>query len=176
MAATLEIVLNIPQADWLFLTNRGGKWLAINRSKIPEILNSLPSEPNEHSSNPPMRESVKTSPSTLESLISTAVRAPTQNLSDPILEQLKGRELYIRLAPDSPKDGRPVMITSKVGDVGGLVQAYTTRSRPGITYAGMQWDAIVDMINNAPQVPGVHIINDNDDWIVLGRSDITAAT
>lgn len=171
---TLEIALTIPQADWLILTNRGGDWIAINKSQIPGILNSLPSQPGEGSNDPPGQESAKTSPSTLDSLISQAARGATQNRSEPILEQLKGRELYVRLAAEPSEDGQPVMITSKAGGVGGLVQAYTTRNRPGITYGGMTWEAIVDMINNAPDIPGVHIINDNDDWIVLGRSDITS--
>jgi hypothetical protein len=100
---------------------------------------------------------------------------PAEVQAKSILEQLKGRELYVRLAAAQSEDGHPVMITSRVGDVEGLVQAYTTRSRPGITYGGMTWEAIVDMIASAPDIAGVHLINDNDDWIILGRSDIHAA-
>jgi hypothetical protein len=172
---TLEIASTIPQADWLILTNRSGDWIAISKSQISGILNSLPSQPSARPNDPPGQESAKTSSETLDSLISQAAHIPTQNRSDPILEQLQGRELYLRLAGEPSEGNQPVMITSKVGDIGGLVQAYTTRSRPGITYGGMTWEAIVDMINNAPHIPGVHIINDNDDWIVLGRPDITRA-
>jgi hypothetical protein len=64
------------------------------------------------------------------------------------------------------------MITSEVGDVRGLVQAYTTRRRPEIVYGGMTWQAIADMVKGSSDIPGVHIINDNDDWVVLGRSEI----
>jgi hypothetical protein len=172
---TLEIAWNISQADWLILTNLDGNWLAINRRQIPAILNSLPSAPREHSNDPSGQESGKTSLETLDSLISKTVRLTAKTRAESILEQLKGRELYVRLAAEPSDDGQPVLITSKVGDIQGLVQAYTTRSRPGIAYGGMTWEAIVDMIENAPGIPGVHIINDNDDWVVLGRSDIRAA-
>jgi hypothetical protein len=172
---TLEITMSIPKADWLILTNLDGNWLAINRRQIPPILNSLPSAPSESLNDPSGQESGKTSLETLDSLISKTVRLPAEIRAESILAQLKGRELYVRLAAQPSGSGQPVMVTSKVGDIQGLVQAYTTRSRPGVTYGGMTWEAIVDMIENAPDIPGVHIINDNDDWVVLGRSDIRAA-
>lgn len=172
---TLEITMSIPKADWLILTNLDGNWLPIHRRQIPAILNSLPSEPDERSNDPSGQESGKTSLETLDSLISKAVRLPEEIRAESILEQLKGRELYVRLAAQPSGGGQPIMITSKVGDIRGLVQAYTTRSRPGVAYGGMTWEAIVDMIENAPDMPGVHIINDNDDWVVLGRSDIKPA-
>lgn len=175
---TLEIASKIPQADWLILTNLEGNWLAINKRQIPGILtslNRLSSELGKRSNDPPHGESAKTAPGTLESLISEADRVPAENWPDPILEQLRGRELYVRLADKLSEDGQPIMLTSKVGDIRGLVQAYTTRSRPGIVYGGMTWEVIVDIIENASDIPGVHIINENDDWVVLGRSDIRAS-
>jgi hypothetical protein len=174
---TLEIAWSIPRADWLILTNLGGNWLAINRRQVLGVLNSLSSEPDdpgERSNDSSGWESAKTSPDTLDSLISKAVRASAENWYDPVLKQLQGRELYVQLAAELSEDGQPVMVTSKVGDIRGLVQAHTSCSRPGITYGGMTWEAIVDMIENAPHIPGIHIINDNDDWIVLGRSEIQA--
>jgi hypothetical protein len=172
---TLKIALDIPEADWLILTNLDGDWLAVHRRQMPGILNSLPSERGERSNDPARQQSEKTSPSTLDVLISQTVREPAEIRAASILEQLKGRELYVCLAADPSGGRQPVMITSKVGDIAGLVQVHTTRSRPGITYGGMTWEAIVDMIENAPDISGVHIINDNDDWVVLGRSDIKTA-
>jgi hypothetical protein len=40
----------------------------------------------------------------------------------------------------------------------------------------MKWEAIVEMVKNAAEIPGVHIINDRDDWVVLGRREIQAGT
>jgi hypothetical protein len=172
---TLEIAWNIPRADWLILINLDGNWFAINRRQILGILNSLssePGDPGERSNDSSGLESAKTSPSVLDSLISKAVSTPAENWYGLLLKQLQGRELYIQLAAELSEDGQPVMVTSKVGDIRELVQAHTSRSRPGITYGGMTWEAIVDMIENTPHIPGVHIINDNDDWVVLGRSEI----
>lgn len=174
---TLEVAWNIPRADWLILTNLDGNWLAINRRQIPGVLNSLssePGDPGERSNDPSGWESAKTSPGTLDLLISKAVGTPVENWYDLLRKQLQGRELYIQLAAELSEGGQPVMVTSKVGDIRALVQAHTSRSRPGITYGGMTWEAIVDMIEKAPHIPGVHIINDNDDWVVLGRSEIQA--
>lgn len=54
----------------------------------------------------------------------------------------------------------------------GVAQVYTSRRRHGVTYGGMTWDTLANIVKNSPDISGVQIVNDNDDWVVLGRSEI----
>lgn len=169
----LKMTLDIPSADWLIVTSMQGTWLPIRKTQIASILANLGNrKPNgiatERSNNNRRAD--------LEALISNAVGKSTDSWSDEVLGALSERELYIKLSDQPSDSGRPVMITSEVGGVKGLVQAYTSRRRPGIAYGGMKWEAIVEMVTKATEIPGVHIINDRDDWVVLGRHEIQADT
>jgi hypothetical protein len=169
----LRMALDIPEADWLIVTSRQGTWLPIRKTQIAAILETLANGPP----NETLAEQSNNDRATdLEVLISNAVGESADSWFDVMLRALSGRELYIKLSDQPSETGRPVMITSEVGGVNGLVQAYTSRRRPEITYGGMKWEAIAEMVKGAPEIPGVHIINDRDDWVVLGRSEIQAGT
>lgn len=169
----LKMALEIPAADWLIVTSTQGTWLPIRKTQIAIILQTLGNkEPNKIAT----EQSNNNRGTDLEALISNAVSKSADSWSDEILRSLSGRELYIKLSDQASDSGRPVMITSEVGGVKGLVQAYTSRRRPDIAYGGMKWEAIVEMVKNAAEIPGVHIINDRDDWVVLGRRELQAST
>jgi SseB protein N-terminal domain len=169
----VKMALDIPAADWLIVTSMQGDWLPIRKNQLAAIRETLGSEiPNAIAD----EQSDNGRDADLESLISIAVGKPADKWSDALIRKLRGRELYVKLSDQPSDNGRPVMVTSEVGGVKGLVQAYTSRRRPGITYGGMKWEAIVEMVNNATEIPGVHVINDRDDWVVLGRREIQAGT
>jgi hypothetical protein len=169
----LKMALDIPAADWLIVTSMQGNWLPIRKAQIAIILQTLGNEePNRLAT----EQSNNNRDADLEALISIAVGKSADNWSDELIRELSGRELYVKLSDQPSDNGRPVMVTSEVGGVKGLVQAYTSRRRPGITYGGMKWEAIVEMVKNATEIPGVHVINDRDDWVVLGRREIQAGT
>lgn len=165
----LKMALEIPQADWLIVTNLDGDWLPIRKSQIAQILGRGPGEPSKKKST---GETATDENAELDLLISDAAKQSGEDWLQPLLGALNGRELFLPISDQPSEDGRAKIVTSEVGGVSGLVQAYTSRRRPGITYGGMRWDAIVDMIKRAPEMPGVHIISDNDDWVVLGRAQI----
>jgi hypothetical protein len=170
----LKMARDIPEADWLIVTNMQGTWLPIRKTQIAAILETLENrKPNGIAAT---EQSSNNHGADLEALISNAVGKSADKWSDEMLRTLSGRELYIKLSDQPSDSGRPVMITSEAGGVKGLVQAYTSRRRPGIAYGGMKWEAIVEMVKNTNEIPGVHIINDRDDWVVLGRWEIQAGT
>jgi hypothetical protein len=167
------MALDIPAADWLIVTSIQGDWLPIRKAQIVAILETLENrEPNRVDPG----HSDDNRGADLEALISNSVVKSSDSWSDEMLRALSGRELYLKLSEQPLENGQQVMITSQVGDVKGLVQAFTSRRRPGITYGGMKWEAIVEMVKKATEIPGVHIINDRDDWVVLGRHEIQADT
>lgn len=167
----LSMTAQLPQADWLIVSTESGAWLPISRRQVPVILNGLNAAAPGSSHHPV--ESVDEEP-TLDEAISQAHGKPPDDWSRPLMERLGNRELYVRISPDRLEGGRPVLITSTIGEVGGLIQTYTSRIRKEFTYGGMTWEAIADMVKNAPAIPGVHLINDNDDWVVLDRKVIEA--
>jgi hypothetical protein len=153
----LTMAVGMPRADWLIVCNTTGDRLPVNKAQMTAIL----AEQNADEG--------------LEAAISRARDPLSDDWFEVLATNLRGRELFVRIAPEPSPDGRPVMITSAVGDVAGLVQAYTSRARPGMTYGGMTWEAIVGMVEDAPGIPGVHVINDADDWVVLERSQLSTA-
>ena len=86
--------------------------------------------------------------------------------------RLRDAQLFVLLTPESATSGRIALMTSAAGGIENLVQAYTSRVRPGYVYGEMDWQAIVDMVDNAPVLAGIHIINDRDDWVIIRRSDL----
>ena len=60
----------------------------------------------------------------------------------------------------------------QVNELPNVVRAYLSRSRSGITYGGIKWEALKEMIRNEPGIDGVQIINDADDWVVFDRESL----
>ncbi|MGZ5369981.1 MAG: hypothetical protein ACXWDD_11795 [Aeromicrobium sp.] len=167
----LRMAHEMQNTDWLIVKSESGEWYPIGKDEIEQLL----AGPTQDESL--QQGSAATGPflgqdDAIEAIITTAA-ADGEESFDALISVLKNRELFLRLAPRPSADGRPVIVTSRVGDVTGLAQAYTSRRRPGMTYGGMKWEAIVEMVLKSAEMAGVHIINDNDDWVVLDRSAIT---
>lgn len=162
----LKIAHDSVRADWLVIVSRNNETVAITRDQLPiisaELLESTAdsSEPN------------STSPDRLESAISNAVNEQSDDRFESALAQLRGREVYVHLTDGVSEDGRPVLFTSAAGGIDGWILTYTTRMRPGIKYGGLVWEELVGMIKNNEGMPGVRVVNDADDWIILGRDVI----
>ncbi|WP_131822179.1 hypothetical protein [Mycobacteroides saopaulense] len=154
----LDLASKIPPVEWLIVKNTEGSQVPIRKSQIAAILNLLPSM------NKPA--------DTVESLITESANYPRKEWFSSLQRRLNDRELFVRLTSQSSASEQPTLITSSAGGIDGLVQAYTTRSRSGYVYGGMSWDAIVDMVANTPALSGVQIVNDNDDWAIITRSDL----
>src|SRR5262249_36745035 len=102
-----------------------------------------------------------------------AVRTDPAQLSPPIASLLPGRELYLELNTEkSGEAGQPAMKTFSVQHLTNVIRAYLTRSRPGITYGGIGWGALKEMIGRAPQIQGVQLMNDADDWVIFDRESL----
>ncbi len=154
----LDLASKMPPVEWLIVKNTQGDLVPIRKGQIAAILNLLPSM------NKPA--------DAVESLIAAAADRPWAEWFSALRHGLNDRELFVRLAPQSSGSGQPALITSSAGGIDGLVQAYTTRSRSGYVYGGMSWNAVVGMVAKTPELAGVQIINDNDDWVIITRSDL----
>lgn len=153
----LGLAQKMSGADWLIVKGSANSWFPIRRSDFEALI--------ELSKEPVLQ---------LDSLISTAAADDSGARVDELLNALRARELFVVVAS---ADGGPLsFVNSSVKGVRSLLQAYTSRRRAGILYAGMTWEAVVDVIEQRPELNGVHVINDTDDWIVLDRADILADT
>lgn len=154
----LDLALRIPPVEWVIVKNIQGDRVPIRKGQIAAILNLLPSM-NRHVG-------------AVESLIAEAAKYQRAEWVSLLQYQLNDRELFVRMASQTSESEQLTLITSSAGGIDGLVQAYTTRSRPGYVYGGMNWNAIVEMLAKTPALPGVQIINDNDDWAIITRADL----
>lgn len=163
----LAAALEMPDLDWVIVSNRASKWVAMNKQQIsaalrgqrPEIVTANNSaEPSQPTGN------------LLEDLITRAVRTPQEQLLPPIASALRGREVFVELAKAQSEDGQPIMKTFAIEHLPRVLRAYTTRSRPEIRYGGMQWEALKEMVKAAAQISGIQIVNEADDWVVFDRA------
>jgi SseB protein N-terminal domain len=167
----LAAALKMPALDWVILSNRASQWVAIRKEQISTILGDLHSDGKEE--NGPLANSGSgPTDKMLEDLITRAVHSTPEQLSPPIDSVLPGRELYLELTAEHSAEGQPIMKTFQVNDTPNVVRAYLTRSRPGITYGGIRWEVLKEMIRNEPGIDGVQIVNDADDWVVFDRESL----
>lgn len=158
----------MPDLDWVIICNSASHWVAIDKRQIPRILDELGSRRDGFSYNPVTGEDA------LEDQITRAVGTPPEELSPPIGSLLRGREIFVELADDQAEDGQPIMKTFTIQQMPRVIRAYTTRTRPGIRYGGMQWEALKNMISAAPELDGIQIVNKADDWVVFDRESLQA--
>jgi hypothetical protein len=166
----LAAALKMPALDWVILSNRASQWVSVRKEQISAILSELDSEG---------KETVPLAPSgsgqadtSLENLITRAVDSTPEELSPSIDSVLTGRELYLEMAAGRGKESHATMKTFQVHGVPDVVRAYLTRRRPGITYGGINWEALKEMIRSQPAINGVQIVNDADDWVVFDRESL----
>lgn len=167
----LAAALKMPELDWVILSNRASQWVAISKQQIPAVLDDLHSgRPDQV--NPFVASETDPAAKMVEDLITRAVRTKSEELSPPIGSVLADRELFLELAAGESEDGQPVMKNFRVEQLRHVVRAYTTRLRPGIRYGGIRWEALKDMIRIAPEIGGVQIVNNADDWVVFDRESL----
>jgi hypothetical protein len=168
----LAAALDMPDLDWVIVCNRTSQWVGINKQQITEVLDVLRSREthvNKLSDLPPDNENV------VENLITRALHTPPEKLSPSIGSVLRGREIFIELAKEQSEDGQPIMKTFAVQHMPRVIRAYTTRTRPGIRYGGMKWEALKDMLRTTTELDGVQIVNNADDWVIFDRESLTAS-
>jgi hypothetical protein len=172
-ADTLAAAAGMPGLDWVILSNRAARWIAIRKQEIPAILAGWDLNEQEHERRPGASGNAPVD-QTLESLITQAVQRGPGELPTPIEPALSGRELFLELAPGSGEGIPPEMKVFRVDDIPNVVRAFLTRNRPGIHYGGVKWEALKEMIGNERGIDGVQIVNDADDWIVFDRKSLGA--
>ncbi len=168
----LSAALLMPDLDWVIVSNSSSQWVALNRQQISATLDDLYHGGNNKDHSSPNRDGRVQA---LEELITRAADTPPEELSPPIGSLLRGREIFVELADIQGGGGQPIMKTFTVSHLARLVRAYTTRTRPGITYGGIQWEALKNMIRTSPELDGVQIINQADDWVVFDRESLRGA-
>jgi hypothetical protein len=162
----LKAAYNGVGSDWLVIVNVDSETVAIERAQIPIIMADLQGlDINQLPGHRDMTDE-------LEETITNSVDVTSDGWYEPALGQLSGRELYVHFTSPSAPGEQPSMQTSAAGGRDGWILSYTTRRRPGITYGGIKWEELVTMIKNNPELPGIRIVNDADDWIILGRDVI----
>ena len=166
----LAAASKMPALDWVIVSNRASQWVSIRKEQIPAILADFHSDGNENS--PLTTSDSRWTDKLLEDLITRAVHSTPEQLSPPIGSVLSGRELYLELTAEQSKEGQPIMKTFQVDDIPNVVRAYLTRSRSGITYGGISWEALKDMVRKEPEIAAVQIVNDADDWVVFDRESL----
>lgn len=152
----LELATEIPPVQWVVIKNGSGSRIPLRRSQVAAILSTLPHAPK----------------ATLDARITKLANAPHAQPFTSLESQLSESHLFVCLTPKSATSGRLELVTVSAGGMDNLVQAYTSRSRPGFVYGGMEWPAIVDMVAKSPALAGVQLINDNDDSVIITRSDL----
>jgi hypothetical protein len=167
----LAAALEMPALDWVILSNTGSQWVAISKEQIPAILDELNSDRQDQNGSWAASGNDRVG-KMVEDLISLAVSSTPEELSPPIGSVLRGRELFLELTAEQGEEGQPIMKTFQVNDIPNVVRAYLTRSRPGLTYGGIRWEALEDMIRKETGIQGVQIVNDADDWVVFDRESL----
>jgi len=164
----LSAALKMPSLDWVILSNTAWHRVAIHKQQIAAILDDLNSDG--HRPNSPQAAFAGDSAGIMiEDFITRSASFGSDEMPHQISAALRERELFLELAAGRSADGQPVMKTFRIQHLPRVVRVYTSRVRPGITYGGIQWTALKDMIRAAPGIGGVQIMNNADDWIMFDR-------
>jgi hypothetical protein len=167
----LAAALKMPELDWVILSNRASQRVAISKEQIPAILDDLRSG-RPDTSNTNAAPGTDPAAKTIEDLITRTVQTKSEELLSPLGSALRDRELFMELADGQSEDGQPIMKTFQIEQLSHVIRAYTTRMRPGKRYGGIRWEALKDMIRTVPEISGVKIVNDADDWELLDRESL----
>ncbi len=164
----LATALKMPPLDWVILSNNAWHRVAIHKQQIAAILDDLNSDGQGQNDSPAASED-DAAGTMLEDFVTQSARSESDEVPYQISAALRERELFLELAAGQSEDGQPVMKTFQIQHVMHVVRVYTSRVRPGIRYGGIRWTALKDMIRAAPEIGGVQIMNNADDWIVFDR-------
>ncbi len=167
----LAAALKMPALDWIILSNHASQWVSVRREEISGVLSELDSK--EKAENVPLAPSGSgEADEFLESLITRAVHTAPEDLSPPINSVLAGRELYLEMTVGQSQENQSSIKIFQVNRLQNVLRAYLTRIRPGITYGGIRWEDLKEMVRNEPAIDGVQIVNDADDWVVFDRQSL----
>lgn len=170
-ADALAAAAKMSGLDWVILSNRAAQWVAIRKREIPAILADLDSDGKGRNKQAKVSGNASMN-DTLESLITQAVQCSPEEVLLPIGSVLAGRELFLELTSEQSESVQPAMKLFQVGDIRNVVRAFLTRNRPGISYGGIKWEALKEMIRNEPSIDGVQVVNDADHWVVFDRESL----
>ncbi len=164
----LSAALKMTSLDWVILWNCASQRVAIAKNEIPEILDDINSHPQDYNSYSAADENDRAG-EMVENLISSAVASKTDNLPIAIGAAIGDREIFLELGEEPSPAGQPEMKTFQIEHLRHVIRAYTSRRRPSIRYGGIKWQALKEMIRTVPEIGGVQIMNDADDWLVFDR-------
>lgn len=167
----LTAALKMPALDWVILSNLASQWVAVEKQQIAAILGDLNGDSKEANGYPTTSGS-SSAGEMLDELITRAVHSKPEDISPPINSILAGRELFLELNSGQSEGVHSTMSLFQVNELPNVVRAYLSRSRSGITYGGIKWEALKEMIRNEPRIDGVQIINDAYDWVVFDRESL----
>lgn len=168
----LAAALKMPALDWVIVSNRASQWVSVRKEQIPAILGEVASDSGAKETGPVAPSGIGQVDNSVEALITRAVHSAPEELPPSINLVLAGRELYLEMAARRGGEGRPTMKVFQVRGVANVLRAYLTRNRPGITYGGINWEALKEIIRSEPAINGVQIVNDADDWVVFSRESL----
>ena len=164
----LAAALKMPNLEWVILSNKAWQRVAIHKQQIAGILDNLNSD-NQGQNGSPIASEDHANIKMVEDLITRAVESKSEKLSAPIGELLGDRELFLEMDTEQSEDGRPSMKTFEIEHLRHVIRAYTSRVRPGMEYGGIRWQELKRMIARAPEISGVQIMNNADDWVIFDR-------
>jgi hypothetical protein len=164
----LAAALKMPPLDWVILSNNAWRRVAIPKQQIAAILDDLNSDGRGQNGSSMASEDDPTG-RVLEDFITNTVRSGSNEIPSQISSALREQELFLELATGQSEDGQPIMKTFQVEHLRHVIRVYTSRVRPGIRYGGIRWEELKNMVRVAPEINGVQIMNNADDWVVLDR-------
>lgn len=164
----LAAALKIPALDWVILWNSASERVVIAKNQILEILSDIDAF-SQNSGGSISADQNDPATAKLEDIITNTVNSKATELPRSIGAAIGNREVFLELSKAQSQDGQPVLKTFGIEHLGSVVRAYTSRVRPGIRYGGMSWPELKRMIRNAPELAGVQLVNDADDWLVFDR-------
>ncbi|WP_156749740.1 hypothetical protein [Mycobacterium sp. E1747] len=161
--SALKAGLKMPELDWVIVTNRTSEWVSIHKAHIPAYLDFLENavdatSPKEDHASDPVEESV-----------SRAVGSKSMSSVSAVTAALEDREIFLEMSRSTRDDGRQSMNSFLIEPLGPVIRAYTSRLRPGIRYGGLRWSALKEMLRALPDIKGVQVMNNADDWVVVDR-------
>lgn len=162
--SALKAALRMPELDWVIVTNRTSDWVSIHKSQIQAYLDSLD---NTHFDAPLPEGGVGFD--AVEELVSRAVGSESMSSVSAVTAALEDREIFLEMSSYTSDDGRQSMNSFLIEPLGSVVRAYTSRLRPGIRYGGLRWSALREMMRALPEIKGVQLMNNADDWVVIDR-------
>ncbi len=171
----LAAALKMPRLDWVLLWNGASHRVAIAKEQIPEILADIGSVSQGDQGGITNMGSDRPEEA-LEDFITRAARSESEELPASIGAVIGDREVFLELRKNDSQDAQPAMITFQIEHLRNVVRVYTTRVRPGIRYGGIKWEPLKQMIRGVPEISGVQIVNDADDWILFDREALGLET